>query len=213
MEWSIFALLQMFIITIAVSMAFWLRMRGIQQQNDALRLHIENLASAPTPPENASPTEWIQQQIDALDAAQPSSAIVSVALSNLLEPTDNFEQVLTDAILASSMLGDSDRVQELEAELEALSNKLDSESASPGESVDDRNEELKTLLQQFTKDSREMMLCIQTLEAENAQLREQLGLDAETATADSSSTEEATDEAAPTTEQTAAEDTAAENAA
>ncbi|MFT7653360.1 MAG: hypothetical protein ACI9ON_003047 [Limisphaerales bacterium] len=40
---------------------------------------------------------------------------------------------------------------------------------------EDHSEVLKNLLQQFTKDSREMMQCIQELEKENAELKAQLG--------------------------------------
>lgn len=188
MEWSIFALLQMFIITIAVSLACWLRMRGLQTQNEALRLRIEETPPAPAISEQPSQSEWVQQQIDALDQTHPSSTIVSVALTNLLAPADDFEQTLVDCIRASSILGDDSSTQDLEAELEELRNKLAAASDNAGETGEDRTEELKALLQQFTKDSREMMACIQTLEKENAQLREQLGLDAETGVADPAST-------------------------
>lgn len=212
MEWSIFALLQMFIITIAVSVACWLRMRALQAQNEALRLRIEDMPAAPTNAEQPSPTEWIQQQIDTLDPTHPSSTIVTVALSNLLEPADNFEQTLTDSIRASSILGDDSGTQDLEAEIEELRSKLESASTSSGEPVEDRTDELKALLQQFTKDSREMMACIQTLEIENAQLREQLGLDAETGAADTAATEsdtsDTTDATQPPAQGAATEDAA-----
>ena len=68
----------------------------------------------------------------------------------------------------------------------------------------ERTEELKTLLQQFTRDSREMMACIQTLEAENAQLRELLGDDAPAPATPEEATTEATAEEATTKEEDAA---------
>ena len=39
----------------------------------------------------------------------------------------------------------------------------------------DQTEDLKTMLQQFTKDSRKMMRCIQELVRENAELKAPLG--------------------------------------
>ncbi len=63
----------------------------------------------------------------------------------------------------------------LQQELDKLRGELSQQSAD-GANADEQAEDLKGLLQQFTKDSRDMMACIQKLEAENANLRQQLGL-------------------------------------
>lgn len=55
------------------------------------------------------------------------------------------------------------------------------ESSSTGAGQED--EDLKSLLKQFTRDSRDMMACIQELEQENQKLREQLGVTGERNTA------------------------------
>jgi len=67
------------------------------------------------------------------------------------------------------------------AELEALKKEnetLQATIADTGrvhaQSTSDRERELKGLVQQFTHDSREMLGCIQKLEAENTDLRQQL---------------------------------------
>jgi len=62
----------------------------------------------------------------------------------------------------------------LQKELDQTRTQLESKLAS-GEEAEEQAEDLKTLLQQFTKDSRDMMACIQQLETENAALRQQLG--------------------------------------
>jgi CHASE3 domain sensor protein len=74
----------------------------------------------------------------------------------------------------------------LEKELDVLKRTLDANHATNEESAE-QAEDLKALLQQFTKDSRDMMECIQNLEAENKTLREQL-----------TSSESANDQDAPT---------------
>ncbi|MEZ5560331.1 MAG: hypothetical protein R3E86_17530 [Pseudomonadales bacterium] len=62
----------------------------------------------------------------------------------------------------------------LHQQLEKAQNDLAGYKAT-GEEAEEQAEDLKRLLQQFTRDSRDMMSCIQNLERENARLREQLG--------------------------------------
>ena len=69
----------------------------------------------------------------------------------------------------------------LQQELDTARGELSQHSAE-GEEAEEQAEDLKGLLQQFTKDSRDMMMCIQKLEAENANLRQQLGLKESAAT-------------------------------
>lgn len=67
----------------------------------------------------------------------------------------------------------------LMAEVAALKAERDAHSAAsePGAAPANmaRERELKALVQQFTRDSREMLTCIQTLESENKELRASLG--------------------------------------
>ena len=175
MEWTLFALLQMFIITVGVSLACLLRMRGTQRQNLQLREHIESLEA---PDEAAvSPDTWVNERIDQLPADDVSTPLIKLVLQHSLQATPDFADKLGETLHQAGLGGggdaDSDeRIAQLEEELSAAKAAVD---AMPEDSDGERAEELKTLLQQFTKDSREMMACIQSLEAENAQLREQLG--------------------------------------
>lgn len=174
MEWSIFALVQMFIITIGVCLAFWLRIRTVQKQNEQLRGALEAQQDAPV----QSPETWLREHIAALPAGSPASAVLTTALKHILEPEDDIETLLREAISAAGWELDSahtERLAEVEAELAAAQAAIEA-LPEDGSGDNDRTEELKLLLQQFTKDSREMMACIQTLETENAQLRAQLGL-------------------------------------
>ncbi len=173
MEWSVFAVLQMCIITVGVSLAMWLRIRAVNQQNQLLRDHLETQES--TPENQPDPAEWLQGQLAELAEDDAAAAVCRVVLEQTLNATDDFEQRLQQAIEASGLAtaapaeGDTAelqaRIDELEAALTGASEQQNSDHA----------EELKALLQQFTHDSREMMSCIQTLEAENAELRELLG--------------------------------------
>ncbi len=175
MEWTLFALLQMFIITVGVSLACWLRMRGAQRQNLQLRQHIDSLD---VPDEGAvAPDTWVNERIDQLPADDPAAPLIKLVLQHSLQATPDFADKLGETLHQAGLGGggdaDSDeRIAQLEEELSAAKAAVD---AMPEDSDGERAEELKTLLQQFTKDSREMMACIQSLEAENAQLREQLG--------------------------------------
>ncbi len=73
----------------------------------------------------------------------------------------------------------------LEAENASLKAERDAHTAvsEPGAAPASmaRERELKALVQQFTRDSREMLTCIQTLESENKELRTSLGLTAKSA--------------------------------
>ena len=215
MEWTLFALLQMFIITVAVSLACWMRMRSAQQQNEQLREHIEDLTensagegdgSADAP----SPEAWLSAQIDQLAAEDAATPFLKLALQHILQPVDDIQSALHEVVQQAGFASGADggdhaeRIAELEAALEAA--KAAADSGAEGEDAG-RTEELKTLLQQFTRDSREMMACIQTLEAENAQLREQLGDDAPAPQAEQPS-EQAAEAAATENAEDTAEDAA-----
>jgi hypothetical protein len=176
MEWSIFALLQMFLIALAISTACWLRMRGANAQNAQLREQLENHINQPVS-EHSSPEDWLKAQVQELPADTTGTAVAQLVCAHLLEANPQFEEALIDTMTAAGLANadsqtDATHTQQiaaLEAELASLQEA--SESGGEGE----RTEELKSLLQQFTKDSREMMACIQTLETENALLKEQLG--------------------------------------
>ena len=67
----------------------------------------------------------------------------------------------------------------LEAELATLRAEREALAADPAAATAPTNiareRELKALVQQFTRDSREMLTCIQALESENQSLRGTLG--------------------------------------
>lgn len=173
MEWSVFAVLQMCIITVGVTLAMWLRIRAVNQQNQQLREHLETQES--TPGESADPAEWLQAQLAELADDDAAAAVCRVVLEQTLNATDDFEQRLQQAIEASG-LGGAAAAEGDSAELQARIDELEAALSGTREQENsDHAEELKALLQQFTHDSREMMSCIQKLEAENAELRELLG--------------------------------------
>lgn len=174
MEWSIFALVQMFIITVGTCLAFWLRLRGVSQQNEQLRQALE----AQTDDSDPSPAAWIQAQLDALPADGATTPVIRLVLQHSLNPQGEIESQLRNAFADGGLAVDADYAEQiaaLEAELETA--KAAAEAFTDSECENDRTEELKQLLQQFTRDSREMMACIQSLETENAELRNRLGLD------------------------------------
>jgi HEPN domain-containing protein len=174
MEWSIFALVQMFIITVGTCLAFWLRLRGVSQQNEQLREALEAQNDEPA----SSPAAWIQSQLDALPAEATTTPVISLVLQHALDPKGDIESQLRSAFADGGLSLEADyteQISALQAELEAA--KAAAEALPEGGGDNDRTEELKQLLQQFTRDSREMMACIQSLETENAELRNRLGLD------------------------------------
>ena len=174
MEWSIFALVQMFIITVGTCLAFWLRLRGVSQQNEQLREALEAQNDEPA----SSPAAWIQSHLDALPAEATTTPVISLVLQHALDPKGDIESQLRTAFADGGLAVDADYAEQiaaLQAELERAT--AAAEDAPESEGENDRTEELKQLLQQFTRDSREMMACIQSLETENAELRKRLGLD------------------------------------
>ncbi len=177
MEWSVFAVLQMFIITVGVSLAMWLRIRAVNQQNALLREHFEGLEAhqgdVPTDAPPAAPEDWLQAQLAELAEDDVTAPVRRIVLEQTLNPTDDFQQRLGQAVEAAGLLPELDADgTDLHAQIAALETEL--AAAREGQNTE-HAEELKSLLQQFTRDSREMMACIQTLESENAELRELLG--------------------------------------
>ena len=65
-------------------------------------------------------------------------------------------------------------LETLRKENEALKSTIADAGRAHAQTTSDRERELKSLVQQFTHDSREMLGCIQKLEAENTELRQQL---------------------------------------
>ncbi|XOV81459.1 MAG: hypothetical protein ACFHXK_11280 [bacterium] len=174
MEWTIFALVQMFIITVGTCLAFWLRLRGVSRQNAQLRQALE----AHNETSDASPAVWVQEQLAKLPADSPTAPIISLILQHALAPGEDLDSLLHQAIADAGFASDAghqEALAALQAELDAT--KAAADAIADGSTENDRTEELKQLLQQFTRDSREMMACIQSLETENAALRKRLGLD------------------------------------
>ena len=168
MEWPLFAVAQMLITTVAVGVAFWLRNRALQKQNDLLRAHLKAISGDTAPN--------FEDLIAALDGETPTAPIVKLVLEHCASPADDLEERLRACVSQSGLAADPEALAAATAEIGELKQQL-AEFGTGDEG------ELKTLLMQFTNDSREMMACIQNLETENAELRAQLGLDPETADA------------------------------
>ena len=170
MDWPIFALLQMLLITIGVCGAFFLHNRTIRKQNVLLRHHLDNLESGEAQP---SAAVWAEEYLSSVEDSDPTKALIAAVVNNALTPADDFSSRLTSLIQSSGIYSTDDlaHAREKIADLEA---RLEQAGSSDLETSPEQIEELKALLQQFTSDSREMMACIQTLEEENASLRSQL---------------------------------------
>ena len=110
----------------------------------------------------------IVQLFQAFDSLDES---LGMEPSVLPEPRELTDEDHTDAAQEAERLRGEKEL--LEKELDILKATLDTTQASNDESAE-QAEDLKALLQQFTKDSRDMMECIQNLEAENKALRDQL---------------------------------------
>ena len=162
MEWPLFAVVQLFITTIAVGVAFWLRIRAVNQQNALLRAELASTEATPAPD--------FEALIAALDADSPTAPMVKLVLAECAAPSDDFEERLRATLADSPFAGDAAALEAAQAEIETLKRQVEEGGQNEGD-------ELKTLLMQFTNDSREMMACIQDLEAENAQMRQQLGIE------------------------------------
>ena len=185
MDWTLVALLQMFIITVAVSTAFGLRIRSVNKQNDELREHAEvasEALEAQKAAQNPKPEEWLKEKIEALPEDDEYTPLQTLVLQHAIKKNKKLSEQLAELV----NVGGSD--------------------SAPAEGDAEQSDELKGLLQQFTRDSREMMACIQTLEKENAQLLAELGRSPEPPAADpvteSAETEPVTQETDPEKETT-----------
>ena len=176
MEWQIFALLQMALIMIGVGLAFGLNNRKLSQQNDQLRQTLD-AQSAQTP----DPADLIKKALENFPQDDPLQPVYQAVLNNAVQPEKGFSEKLRTLLSESG----ADNSATLQARIEELEKAL-AESAGPSVASEDGEQveadELKSLLQQFTHDSREMMACIAELEHENAKLKQQLEADEAQAT-------------------------------
>ncbi len=177
MAWQLFAIVQMFVIALGVGVALWLRIRAVGAQNDALREHLAALEAVEPVEPQPSPEEWVASRLEALDQEAPATTVITAVLHNALKPKRSFAGKLPGIIQEAGLGGggeDSGETETLKARVAELEQAL---AEAPAAATDgEQPEELKLLLQQFTRDSREMMACIQKLEKENQALREQLGI-------------------------------------
>jgi hypothetical protein len=194
----------MSVVTIGVSVALWLRIRAVNGQNTTLREALSTLEEerAKQPDSDEIARQWLQAKIDVLDPTDDLTPMVDRVLRQQIEPSEDFAEAVRglvapptteaglvdadiDALLndvsadepaapAPVSSDEAGRVALLEAQLEEALAEINTLKSLTEE---DEPEELKALLQQFTRDSREMMACIQALEKENAELRAQLGLE------------------------------------
>jgi hypothetical protein len=234
MTWPLFAVIQLAMLTIGISVAFVLRNRTLKQRYESL---LEGLDAAETAVAKANERSsegaeklWLRDRVGEIPESESDdiARIQRMVLENELSPTEDFTGKLT-TILSSAEAARAAAVEQWSTTRESaaaiaadlisrypLSHPVISQlheayesldqafgTSSPAlpdpEPVDDADETDITqevehlraandLLQQFTKDSRDMMTCIQKLEAENANLRQQLGLN-ESPAAESNPTE------------------------
>lgn len=181
MDWQLFALSQMGLLALGICTAFFLHARTLKGQNAVLRRRIAQAEAAPskqtTESDPSAKKEWVRAYLETLPQENPTYPIIKAVLRNALRPKEDFlarfpEIVANAGFDSADSSGDqpaSDRITELETQLRASENSADLNHTQAAE--------LKTLLRQFTQDSREMMACIQHLERENLILRN--GFDAQ----------------------------------
>ena len=166
MDWSIFAILQMFIMAAAICVAMTLRMRSVMKQNSQFREHLDTVVAEAEANKQPKPEEWVKTVTDDLPKDEASSPIIKVVLGHALENVKDIDKDIVEAVLEADLCASKSDLEALQEELATLQ---DGRAAS-GDGEDERNTELKNLLKQFTQDSRSMMACIQTLEVENEAL-------------------------------------------
>lgn len=164
MDWTIFAIVQMGVIATGISLACYLRYRGVAKENTALRDHCDVVNEQAA---GASPEEWVAEQIAAL-SDEPHAKICQVVLEHALTAKDDLSDQLAAAVEAAGMSGGGEDQSARVAELEEALDKANQAT------IEDADNDLKNLILQFTQDSRELMACIQTLESENDNLRKQI---------------------------------------
>ena len=113
MEWQIFALLQMAIITVGVAVVFTLHNRKLTKQNNMLRAHLAQQRDSAQKP---SPEEWVAAAITAIGEGDPNKALIEYVLNNALNPADDFAEKLTE-MMSSAPVEDQEALQEKIAEL------------------------------------------------------------------------------------------------
>lgn len=175
MDWQLFALSQMGLLAVGISTAFFLHARTLKTQNTVLRRRIAQVEATPSKQsgESDSPSmkEWVRAHLETLPQEDPAYPIIKAVLRNAIRPKEDFSARFPEIVAKAGFdpgdgLDDQatqDRIIELESQLQASENSADLNHTQAAE--------LKTLLQQFTRDSREMMACIQHLERENLILR------------------------------------------
>ena len=103
------------------------------------------------------------------DAFAPLDVRHEVDLPPLPEPVEREEDEASASEVTEQLRAANDLLNQQLADAQAELATL--KAVAEGE---EQEEDLKALLQQFTRDSRDMMACIQELEQENRQLRERL---------------------------------------
>ena len=211
MSWPLFAVIQLALVTLGVSAAFWLRNRELKTRYRALEAQSvaaeEAVAEAAARFEgmaDAAREQWLASGSDAhthyqdqrrnlreqthtlasrLTESYPFSQPVIAQLYDAFATLDHAFSIdlppLPDAPEREAG-DDMDLCQEAEhlrAANELLLQQLEeartelSKRQNSSEDAEEQAEDLKKLLQQLTKDSRDMMGCIQDLERENARLK------------------------------------------
>ena len=176
MEWQIFAISQMALLAIGLSTAFFLHARTYKKQNDELLTHLSSLEALSSDEEaHPSPREWTKEHLATIPDDNPAYAIIKAVLKNAVRPKEDFLEKLPEVIATAGLGGGQGADTDSTARIAELENQLEAAQMAGGTGPDDdQSAELKSLLQQFTNDSREMMACIQQLESENAELKRQL---------------------------------------
>ena len=178
MSWALFAVIQLSIVTVGVTVAFWLRNRELKKRYGVLEqasAHASTAVEAARDQLTQGTDAWFNERLGSLTEEDEVTTIQRMVLENEREPSAEFDDKLRKQLSST------------ESAQRALNAALD--AAVPDIADDDatqEEEDLKELLQQFTKESRGMTSDIQNLRSENKMLREQLGVDPAPETHDTS---------------------------
>ncbi|MEM7080952.1 MAG: hypothetical protein AAF513_20220 [Pseudomonadota bacterium] len=203
LDWPLVALIQMALISLSVGIGLGLAVRGLRRQNTQMREHI---ASQP------DEAFW-QTQVDGLTGDGVEVGVEKLVFKQRIEPHKDYADALAklletpdEGCTAEAHTALEGKVADLEAQLEQAR----TEQQNSSQTISDQT---RGLLQQFTKDSRDLMNCIATLQAENADLKAQLESGPTTQAAEASPSAEEASEPPPRAHDNTASDAAAPDAA
>ena len=186
-SWMFITLTQTILILLVVLIFVWSRTRTLKRQARIMedRCNEAKLAldlARDVIERHTEHGDWKKQLNDRLETLQNSpvnastrihQAILNYELQDDVEEFDAFRAQLEGLLPAPEKAQPEIENSELKEQIEALQKQIHELEQSSPDTDSSMEEDLKALVQQFTSDSRDLLACIETLEAENQQLKSQ----------------------------------------